>query len=284
MEGAQYGLYWLGVPKLISAGAEISLADDRPFAGKSLKFYIEAYPDFPTHDIVLAYTRDNFGSLSKRRFVYIPDRRGLSNPNNARYAVELPAEEINEHETLEWWIEGVGAKNMLYYSNYGRNFKFHPRKLDVRSSHLEYVTMSISECVERTAMPEPIVVEKFDPEQKIVAREVRAAISVPGLTDRQFPSNVERFVAASVAMRAEVYSDIFSGVPKREFHSFPLSFHSQVDGKFVYQWNMQPALIARPKPGRYSYKLRFSPDGDNWFWIGTHEGPLGGRDRTIVVE
>ncbi|MEM2900839.1 MAG: hypothetical protein QXT63_08620, partial [Thermoplasmata archaeon] len=83
---------------------------------------------------------------------------------------------------------------------------------------------------------------------------------------------------------AEAYSDIFSGAPNKEFLSFPLSFHTQKEGRFEYVWNLQPVIISRPKPGNYSFKVRFSSDGVNWYWLGTHEGPLGGRDRSIIVK
>ncbi|MEM2900667.1 MAG: hypothetical protein QXT63_07730, partial [Thermoplasmata archaeon] len=98
-------LHWLGEVKLSSAGVKLSLFDDNPFVGFPLKIYVEAYPDEPGFDITLVYTRDGFSTLTRRQFVYLPDKRGLSNANNALYAVEIPSEELNEHDNFEWWIE-----------------------------------------------------------------------------------------------------------------------------------------------------------------------------------
>lgn len=280
-------MHYLGNVKISSAGVNLSLLDDAPFAGFPLKIYLETYPSYPGFDIVLVYTRDGFSTLTKRQFVYLPDKRRLSNPNNALYAVEIPPHELNTYDTFEWWIEAFDGNKISYYSNYGNNFRFRPRKIQFFSPHLEYAKIILpQECI-INALPEPLVIEKEqkkEHEDKIVSHEVRVSIAVPGITDRYYPNNEDRFVAASIAIKAEAYSDIFSGVPDKEFLSFPLSFRSQKDGKFEYAWNLQPVLICNPKPGRYSYKIRFSSDGENWYWLGTQEGPLGGRDRAIIIK
>ena len=281
---------WAGDTHLRLNGTFIP-ADLAP-VNQPLEVYTQTYPVGAATKVDLFYANNSLSWIVNATMLLESDFVGEFS-QNSQWKALIPAELMNSGETINYWIraeDSVG--NIIWDSRNGQNYQVTPKSFNIAwvggfgsyrpvdNGYSEGGFFNEDFSTSTGCWNHGASLSSY--------RERAVRVYVPGLTDRYF-ENEDHIRAASNVLKAEVYNNAdIDG----NWTTNSASFVKKEGNDFIYSFFSFNSLCSNYSYGdehlgsnRYEFKVRFSSDGgENWFWRGSENGPIGGDNLILIYD